>query len=138
MARRIYLLLVLALGGVTTHPGFAHIQALAIDPRGTVSASGLEITVTGTIDCASLVGTPETAQVNVQVSQFAHGQLVAGASGSTGNFTCTGAVQQWSVTAVAFVPLKNGPASVRADGFTFGVDAFDSETATARVHLRND
>jgi hypothetical protein len=114
-------------------PASAHTQSLTIDPQATLEPGGLGANVSGTVVCS----TGHLATINVQLSQFRHGQLIAQGSGSTPQFMCSGITQQWSVRVFSFgAPFKKGTASARADSFTQGADGFESRSEFGQVNLR--
>ena len=132
--RQGFIIVVAALAVCCAGPAFANIQTFTIDGDATLAPGGLEVTVTGTLQCS--LG--ESASIGVAVAQD-RGQQTATASGST-QLTCDGSLQSWSIHAITNSGLKTGPAGARARAATFlGPPTFvltDTATATARVHLR--
>jgi len=132
--RQGFIIVVAALAVCCAGPAFANIQTFTIDGDATLAPGGLEVTVTGTLQCS--LG--ESASIGVAVAQD-RGQQTATASGST-QLTCDGSLQSWSIHAITNSGLKTGPAGARASAATFlGPPTFvltDTATATARVHLR--
>jgi len=119
--------------GTITGPASAHVEGLTVDPKGAVlQPGGSQVSISGTLTCTA----GETGSINVQVIQFVRGQVVASAFASAPPFPCSGVVQDWAVTALAFIPFKPGPANVRVDVFTFGLDGFDFRQTSATVKLQ--
>src|SRR3989304_8835981 len=117
-----------------TGPAEAHVVTLTVDPKGFIlSPGGSQVSISGRLACTA----GETGSMNVQVGQFVRGQVLVFAFGSSPPFTCSGAVQSWTVTALTFgVGLKPGPANVHVDFFTYGFDGFDSQHTSATVKLQ--
>jgi hypothetical protein len=84
----------------------ASAQAVAIDPDGTV-VSGVA-TVTGTFTAPA----DTTVQVEVQVDQFLHGQVVATAITEIGPITADGSTQSWTASMFSLAGYKTGHAQV--------------------------
>ena len=113
-------------------PTSAHVFSLTIDPEGTVShPGGVRVGVSGTLRCTA----GETAFLDVSATQLRHGQVVASAFGSA-QFACSGVTQDWSLTLLSSVGLKQGRANVIARLFTFA-DGFDDSETGATVRLRH-
>ena len=132
-AVRIGLMLVVIVGavGIAASPVIANIFALTIDEDATLAPGGLQMVVTGTLQCT----TGETVSVTVTAAQD-RGQQTAIAQGVIGAIACDGSTQNWGVTATAFSPFKNGPAGARATTNPFGMGmGGDSTTTTARLHV---
>src|SRR3989442_3926682 len=106
--RQGFIIVVAALAVCCAGPAFANIQAFTIDGDATLAPGGLEVTVTGTLQCS--LG--ESASIGVAVAQD-RGQQTATASGST-QLTCDGSLQSWSIHAITNSGLKTGPAGPRA------------------------
>jgi hypothetical protein len=85
----------------------ADTQSLTIDPKASLSGSKTAVTVTGTIVCDA----GDTGSVTVIVQQSS-GKTDAVGTGTTGDFSCTGQVQNWSavVNVLLGTNFKNGPA----------------------------
>src|SRR3972149_2933495 len=112
-----------------TGPAEAHVTALTINPKGAVlQPGGSQVSISGTLTCTA----GETGSINVQVIQFVRGQVVASAFASAPPFPCSGVVQDWAVTALAFIPFKPGPANVRVAVFPFGLEALISDRPALR------
>lgn len=117
----------------TTGPAEAHVSTLTVDPKGFVLHGGSQVSISGTLACTA----GETGFLSVQVSQFAHGQLIVSAFGNAPAFICSGIVQAWRVTALTFtVGLKPGPANVHVDLFTSGFFHFGFDHTSASVKLQ--
>lgn len=121
--------------GVVASSASAHTTSLTIDPQATLEPGGLGASVSGTVVCTA----GHLANIQVQLTQFRHGQVTATGFGNTPQFLCSGITQQWQVTVTTIfnsAPFKRGSASARADSFTDGVDGFDQKTEFADVRLR--
>jgi hypothetical protein len=118
---------------VPASSAFAGISSLSINQAGTLAPGGFQVTVNGTVMCP----TPETVQISVSITQFVHDHVV-GKSGHTPlGILCTGAVQNWTVTAGSSAPMQTGPASARADAFACcSTDNFEHAETTADVKLQ--
>lgn len=113
--------------------GLAYVADLTVDRKGTVAhPGGGEVRVSGTLTCTA----GAEAQVNVEASQFVRGQVPVSAFGWSPPFFCSGAVQNWAVTAVSSFALRPGPATVRARAWMYvpPYGHYEEET-TARVIL---
>jgi len=100
------LVALVALLALCTASAPASAQSVAIDPDGTVD-SGVA-TVTGTFTASA----DTTVQVEVQVEQFLHGQVVATAITDIGPITADGSTQSWTATMFPLAGYKPGHAQV--------------------------
>src|SRR5215813_12167267 len=79
--------------GITAGAAFANILEFTIDEDATLAPGGLQVVVTGTLQCTS----GNIARVQVVVSQD-RWQQVATAFGFTPIISCDGSIQTWGVT----------------------------------------
>jgi Family of unknown function (DUF6299) len=123
------LVVTIAIVGITAGAAFAHISEFTIDEDATLAPGGLQVVVTGTLQCTA----GETANVSVTVSQD-RGQQTATGFGFA-NIACDGSVQSWGATVSTSSPFKNGPAGAVAFASSSGADGMDSGSTSNRVHL---
>jgi hypothetical protein len=119
---------------VPTGSAFAGISNFSINQAATLAPGGTQVTVTGAVMCP----TPETVQISVSITQFVSDHVV-GKSGNTPfpGIRCTGAVQNWTVTAGSSAPMQTGAASARANAFACcSINNFESAETTAEVKLQ--
>ena len=124
------------LAGVASPALAQEIQALTINPTGTLIAGSNGATITGTIVCdPTVVATLEFVQVN-QITK--HTQFVTAAAAPGTTITCNGTLQPWTATALVTFPtsglLHKGRAGVVVQ-FGGGIDD-PVLVASARVKLQ--
>jgi hypothetical protein len=125
------LFLVLMLAAAS--PAFAGISDFAINGDATLAPGDLQVSTTGTVMCRP----GEQASILVTVVQFERRQQVAKAFGSTNFFLCTGALETRTVTGVADIPMRSGPASATASAFALvGPMTFETALTSAELKLQ--
>src|ERR1700731_5039077 len=114
------------------------IQALTINPTGTLILGSNGATITGTIVCDPTV----VAKLEfVQLNQFTkHTQFVTAATAPGTTITCTGIAQPWTATPLVTFPpsglLHTGRASVVVQFSSTGAIDDPMVVASARVKLQ--
>src|SRR5213593_1626058 len=103
---------ILAFAIMLVSSGSASVNFVTIDSKGTLSVDNASATITGTTVCTA----GDTASATAVVTQTS-GNASVYAGGSSGDFTCTGVLQQWAVVVNVLVgtPFKHGKASAIAE-----------------------
>jgi hypothetical protein len=129
MKKNLFSLLTMLTLLVVYGPAFAHVIDFTVDPEGTVSEGGGEVTLTGTIKCTPY----EWAYLNANVIQIIKGKIVSSAYGYT-SFVCDGSTQSWTITLLSYIGQKSGPANVVAYANTYD-DGYHNESIATEVKL---
>jgi hypothetical protein len=113
-----------------TSSASAAVTTFSVNDRASVVLDGAGVVVTGFVQCDS----GDTVDVSAVIFQ-SKGQLLAEGSGDSGDFTCTGGLQAWTVVVQAFIgSFKNGQASSIAEAFD-STDGTASDTVNQTLHL---
>jgi hypothetical protein len=133
MKRRLFALsVVVALGIGLAVTLSASVSSLTVDAHGTLAASKISVTSTGTIVCTS----GDSVDVTVVILQTS-GKVQVAATGDT-TVSCNGDVQAWAVVSDVVVGsnLKAGPAIVLAQTFD-STDSSQGQIVTQRIQLQH-
>jgi hypothetical protein len=108
----------------------ATVISFTVNDRASVVLDGDAVVMTGFVQCDA----GDTVSVGAAVDQI-KGQLVADGFGSSGDFTCSGSLQTWTVVVQASIgSFKNGHASSIARAFD-STDNTLSDLVNQTLHL---